>query len=76
MIIRHYEYLANNNKIPVYSSENFNTKFPLSEQTENSIKGVLDTYYLYPLHEITINNAIEDIPKFINERFQTLLSAV
>ena len=28
------------------------------------------------MHEITINNTIEDIPKFINERFQTLLSAV
>ena len=32
-------------------------------------------YRLFPLTEITVNNECEDIPKFINERFQTILSA-
>lgn len=55
---------------------NLNEKFLLSEQTESSVKSVLDTYYLFPLCGINISNTIDDIPKFINERFQTLLSAI
>lgn len=43
----------------------------------NSEKGTdnnLDTFYLFPFSEITINNIEEDIPAFINERYQTILS--
>jgi len=36
----------------------------------------LDSYYLFPLTEITVRNDCKDIPKFINERYQTILSAV
>lgn len=35
----------------------------------------LNRYYLFPLTEITVNNECEDIPKFINERYQSILSA-
>jgi len=55
---------------------NLNEKILLAEQTENSVKNILDTYYLFPIHGITVNNSIDDIPKLINERFQTLLSAI
>lgn len=55
---------------------NLNEKFLLSEQTESSVKSVLDTFYLFPINGINISNIVEDIPKFINERFQTLLSAI
>jgi len=55
---------------------NLNEKFMLSEQTESSVKSVLDTFYLFPINGINISNIVEDIPKFINERFQTLLSAI
>lgn len=43
----------------------------------NSEKGTdnnLDTFYLFPFSEITINNIEEDIPALINERYQTILS--
>lgn len=35
----------------------------------------LSKYYLFPIHEISVNSDCEDIPAFINERFQILLSA-
>lgn len=55
---------------------NLGDKSLLTEQTEDSVKSILNTYYLFPIAGITINNTIDDIPKLINERFQTLLSAI
>jgi len=47
----------------------------LQTQTEKSPKTYLERYCLFPLKEITVNNDCEDIPKFINERYRTVLSA-
>jgi len=47
----------------------------LKSQTEDDPKSYLDSYYLFPLNEISVNSDCEDIPKFINERFQNILSA-
>jgi hypothetical protein len=35
----------------------------------------LDSYYLFPLNEISVNADCDDIPQFINERFQNILAA-
>jgi len=45
----------------------------LKTQTEEDPS--LDAYYLFPLTEITVNNEIENIPEFINERYHSILSA-
>jgi len=52
-----------------------NGKYSLQLQTEENPKSYLDSYYLFPLNEISVNSDCEDIPKFINERFQNVLSA-
>ncbi len=53
----------------------FNGKDILKSQTEDDPKSYVDSYYLFPLNEISVNSDCEDIPKFINERFQNILSA-
>jgi hypothetical protein len=58
--------------IPWWSFSNENI---LKTLTEKSTITYLNRYYLFPLTEITANNDCEDIPKFINERYQTILSA-
>ncbi|HGS4463081.1 TPA: DUF87 domain-containing protein [Vibrio metschnikovii] len=47
----------------------------LKVQTEQNPKSYLDSYYLFPLNEISVNSDCDDIPNFINERFQNILAA-
>ncbi|EGQ7784087.1 TPA: ATP-binding protein [Vibrio parahaemolyticus] len=47
----------------------------LKVQTEQNSKSYLDSYYLFPLNEISVNSDCDDIPNFINERFQNILAA-
>lgn len=47
----------------------------LKTQTEADPKSDLDSYYLFPLDEISVNADCNDIPAFINERFQNILAA-
>lgn len=47
----------------------------LKVQTEHNPKSYLDSYYLFPLNEISVNSDCDDIPNFINERFQNILAA-
>jgi len=47
----------------------------LKVQTEQNPRSFLDSYYLFPLNEISVNAGCHDIPKFINERFQNILAA-
>ena len=47
----------------------------LNEQTEQNPKSYLDSFYLFPLKEISVNSDCDDVPKFINERFQNILAA-
>jgi len=53
----------------------FGDKDILKEQTEQDPKSYLDSYYLFPLNEISVNSDCDDIPKFINERFHNILAA-
>ena len=53
----------------------FNDKDILKSETEDDPKSYLDSYYLFPINEISVNSDCEDIPRFINERFQNILSA-
>ncbi len=64
---------ASQTLIPSWSVSN--DKNILKTQTKESATTYLNGYYLFPLTEITVNNDCEDIPKFINERYQTILSA-
>ena len=47
----------------------------LKIQTEQNPKDYLDSFYLFPVDEISINSDCDDIPQFINERFQNVLAA-
>lgn len=47
----------------------------LKVQTEQNPKSYLDSYYLFPINEISVNSDCDDIPNFINERFQNILAA-
>lgn len=47
----------------------------LKVQTEHNPRSYLDSFYLFPLKEISINADCEDISGFINERFQNILAA-
>jgi len=53
----------------------FSDKDVLKVQTEQNPKSYLDSYYLFPLNEISVNSDCDDIPRFINERFQNILAA-
>lgn len=47
----------------------------LMKQTEKSPQNYLNGYHIFPLNEISVNSEIDDIAKFINERYQVILSA-
>ena len=47
----------------------------LQEQTKDNTQSYLDEFYLYPVYEFCVDSECDDIPKFINERFQVLYSA-
>jgi len=47
----------------------------LKFQTEENVGSYLDEFYMYPIHEFCTNSECEDIPKFVNQRFQALYSA-
>jgi len=47
----------------------------LKSQTEENTESYLNGFYMYPIHEFCTNSDCEDIPKFINQRFQVLYSA-
>jgi energy-coupling factor transporter ATP-binding protein EcfA2 len=53
----------------------FNDKDILKKQTEQDPTSYLDSYYLFPVTEISINSDCNDIAKFIHERFQNILAA-
>jgi len=62
---------ANQTLVPWW---NYNNNV-LKTHTVKTPRNDLDSYYLFPLDEVSVNSDCEDIPKFINERFQTILSA-
>ena len=47
----------------------------LQTRTEENPRNYLDSFYLFPLDEVSVNADCEDIPQFINERFQNILAA-
>jgi len=47
----------------------------LKFQTEENVESYLNGFYMYPIHEFCTNSDCEDIPIFINQRFQALYSA-
>ena len=47
----------------------------LEYQTEEYPVNYLNSFYMYPFYEFTINSDTKDIPKFINQRFGTLYAA-
>ncbi len=47
----------------------------LRGQTEQNPKSYLDSFYLFPLNEISVNSDSEDISGFINERFRNILAS-
>ncbi|WP_221627309.1 ATP-binding protein [Halopseudomonas xiamenensis] len=47
----------------------------LKTETEKDPNSYLNSYYLFPLDEVSINADCDDIPGFINERFQNILAA-
>ncbi len=63
-----------NTLLPWWSSD-FNSHNNILRQTVEDTEAILDGYYLYPIKEINVPEEIDDIPKFINQRFQTLYSA-
>ena len=67
-----YKYLSE--LLPWWNSSDISEK-SLNSMTENSIKEYLDGFYLFPLEEISISYKTENISKFINERYQAILSA-
>jgi len=56
----------------------FRENFPLTSHTESSSdlsNHPLNRFYFYSVAEIAVSNYVEDIPKFINERYQNILAA-
>lgn len=53
----------------------FSDKDILKVQTEQNPKSYLDSYYLFPLSEISFDADCDDIQKFINDRFHNILAA-
>lgn len=64
--------LASQKLVPWWSVNDSNV---LETQTEADPKSSLDSYYLFPLDEISVNADCDDVPAFINERFQNILAA-
>ncbi|WP_159019846.1 ATP-binding protein [Algibacter sp. L3A6] len=48
---------------------------PVFQGVKEDPNNWLDTFYLFPLREVSINNTEEDIPSFIKDRYNTILSA-
>ncbi|WP_218759123.1 ATP-binding protein [Polaribacter sp. AHE13PA] len=48
---------------------------PISHGVKEAPNNWLDTFYLFPLTEVSIKNKEEDVPSFIKERYSTILSA-
>lgn len=73
--------LIKNQKILVEASQklvpwwSFSDKDILKIQTEKNPESCLDSYYLFPLTEISVSFDCDDIQKFINERFHNILAA-
>jgi len=61
-----------NSLLPWWSD--FNSDI-LKLQTEDDPESYLNGFYMYPIHEFCTNSDCEDIPKFVNQRFQALYSA-
>lgn len=61
-----------NRLLPWWSG--FNNEI-LKFQTEDNVESYLNGFYMYPIHEFCTNSDCEDIPKFVNQRFQALYSA-
>ena len=61
-----------NRLLPWWSGFNNET---LKFQTEENVESYLNGFYMYPIHEFCTNFDCEDIPKFVNQRFQALYSA-
>jgi hypothetical protein len=61
-----------NRLLPWWSG--FNNKI-LKSQTKDNVESYLNGFYMYPIHEFCTNSDCEDIPKFVNQRFQALYSA-
>jgi len=61
-----------NRLLPWWSG--FNNEI-LKLQTEDNVESYLNGFYMYPIHEFCTNSDCEDIPKFVNQRFQALYSA-
>jgi len=61
-----------NRLLPWWSG--FNNEI-LKFQTEENVESYLNGFYMYPIHEFCTNSDCEDIPKFVNQRFQALYSA-
>ena len=53
----------------------FDTKDLLKKQTESNPESYLNSFYLFPLSEISVNADCDDIPGFINDRFHNILAA-
>lgn len=64
--------LASRQLVPWWTSD---SKDVLEIQTEQNPKDYLDSFYLFPVDEISISSDCDDIPKFINERFHNVLAA-
>ncbi len=47
----------------------------LKTQTEETPESYLDSFYLFPLDEISVNSDCTDISNFVNKRFQNILAA-
>ncbi|MCX8802023.1 DUF87 domain-containing protein [Vibrio parahaemolyticus] len=52
-----------------------NPREVLQNRTEENPRNYLDSFYLFPLDEVSVNADCEDVPQFINERFQNILAA-
>jgi hypothetical protein len=52
-----------------------NDKDILDNQTIDSPESYLNSFYLFPLEEITIESGCNDTANYVNDRFQVLLSA-
>lgn len=61
--------------LQIVSPHWFNEIEVLEKHTEQTPENYLDSFYLFPVHEISVYSNCTDIPKYINERFQSLLSA-
>lgn len=61
-----------NRLLPWWSG--FNNEI-LKFQTEENVESYLNGFYMYPIYEFCTNSDCEDIPKFVNQRFQALYSA-